>query len=168
MEAKTRALLVVSDGGFPAHFSPAAETVKAGGALFQTLAMGCILLPPGRVGNRAPVAQEIGVPVLATADATILRFEPANAALHVGVRCGESPAGRSTAPGRGKLESTRKNSVRHSRSSSDKEPWVSCASNCARHASKRLPTVALLTTSSSGTWLHPGGARLLTASRAGV
>src|SRR5260370_8106647 len=51
--------------------------------------MGCILLPPDRVGHTASIAQQIGVPVLATTHAAILRLEPANAALHVVVGAGK-------------------------------------------------------------------------------
>jgi transposase len=87
-EAKARELLALSDGGLPSQFAPA-DTVKPGDALFQLLSMGRILLPPGRVGDRASVAQQIGVPVLATTDAAILRLEAANAALHVVVGTGK-------------------------------------------------------------------------------
>src|SRR5216683_1687635 len=87
-KTKARELLALSDGGLPSQFAPAG-TVKPGGALFQVLAMGRILLPPGRVGHTAPVAQQIGIPVLATTHAAILRLEPANAALHVVVGAGK-------------------------------------------------------------------------------
>src|SRR5216684_849643 len=87
-KTKARELLALSDGGLPSQFAPAG-TVKPGGALFQVLAMGRILLPPGRVGHTAPVAQQIGIPVLATTHAAILRLEPANAALHVVLGAGK-------------------------------------------------------------------------------
>src|SRR5260370_12530487 len=87
-KTKARELLALSDGGLLAQFAKAC-TVKPGGALFQVLAMGRILLPPGRVGHTAPVAQQIGIPVLATTHAAILRLEPANAALHVVVGAGK-------------------------------------------------------------------------------
>src|SRR5450755_1212359 len=84
-EAKARELLAVSDDGLLSQFAPAG-TVKPGGTLLQVLLVGRILFPPGCIGHAAPVAQQIGVPVLAAADAAIPRFEPANAALHVIVR----------------------------------------------------------------------------------
>src|SRR6266568_1109250 len=64
-KAKARELLALCDGGLPSQPSPA-DTVKLGSVLFQKLSMGRILLPPGRVGHTAPIAQQIGVPVLAT------------------------------------------------------------------------------------------------------
>ncbi len=87
-KTKARELLTLSDGGLPSQLSPA-DTVKLGGALLQVLVMGRILLPPGRVGHTAPVAQQIRVPVLAATHTPILRFEPANAALHVIIRAGK-------------------------------------------------------------------------------
>src|SRR5260370_37012298 len=51
--------------------------------------MGCILLPPDRVGHTASIAQQIGVPVLATTHPAILRLETANAALHVVIGAGK-------------------------------------------------------------------------------
>jgi hypothetical protein len=116
--------------------------------------MGAILLPPSGVGYTAPVAQQIRVPVLATTDAAILRFEAANAALHLGVRCAESPCGRSTAPGTGAgWRAPVRTRLRHSRSSSDRVPSVSSLAICSRQADIWLATVALLTTS-------PGSAQL--------
>jgi hypothetical protein len=50
-------------------------------------------------------------------------------------------------------EHAAQNSVRHSCSSWESVPSVSCLAICSRQASRRLPTVALLSTS-------PGGARL--------
>src|SRR6266700_1266365 len=87
-KTKARELLAVSDGGLPSQLSPAG-TVKPSGALLQVLLVSRILLPPGRVGHTAPVAQQIRVPVLAATDTTILRFEPANAALHIIVGAGK-------------------------------------------------------------------------------
>ena len=81
-ETKARQLLALGNRGLPSQFSPA-DTVKTGGALLQVLVMGRILLPPGCVGHTAPIAQQIGIPVLATTDTAILRLEAANAALHL-------------------------------------------------------------------------------------
>src|SRR6266550_1505504 len=53
------------------------------------LTMSRILLPPSGIRHVAPVAQQIGVPVLATTDAAILRLEPANAAFHLVVGAGK-------------------------------------------------------------------------------
>src|SRR5713101_9098676 len=97
-KTKARELLALSDGGLPSQFAPAG-TVKPGGALFQVLAMGRILLPPGRVGHTAPVAQQIGIPVLATTHAAILRASARECCAPCRCWCGESPPGRSTAPG---------------------------------------------------------------------
>src|SRR5258708_1715058 len=81
-EAEARELLALSAGGLPSQLSPT-NRVKLGGLLLQMLAVGHILLPPGGIGDTAPITQQIGVPVLATTHATILRLEAANAALHV-------------------------------------------------------------------------------------
>src|SRR5437763_1285263 len=64
------------------------RTPKKLAALQAVAIWGAILLPPGRIGDTAPVAQQIGVPVLATTHTAILRLEPANTALHgaVGAR----------------------------------------------------------------------------------
>ena len=53
-KTKARELLALSDGGLPSQFAPAGP-VQLGGALFQMLAMGRVLLPPGDVGDRAPL-----------------------------------------------------------------------------------------------------------------
>src|SRR5205807_8323112 len=70
---KTKAgeLLTLSDGGLPSQFAPT-DTVKPGSALLQVLVVDRILLPPGRIGYTAPVAQQIGVPVLAATHTAIL------------------------------------------------------------------------------------------------
>src|SRR5260370_12683953 len=70
-KTKARELLALSDGGLPSQFAPAG-TVKPGGALFQALAMGRILLPPRRVGHTAPVPHQTGIPLLPTTHAAIL------------------------------------------------------------------------------------------------
>src|SRR5260370_27876343 len=44
---------------------------------------GCILFPPLVVHHTAPVAQEIGVPVLAAADAAVARLESADTPFHL-------------------------------------------------------------------------------------
>src|SRR6266568_553759 len=51
--------------------------------LDQLLPPGCILFPPLVIGHRAPIAQQIAVPVLATADAAVARLEGADAAFHL-------------------------------------------------------------------------------------
>src|SRR5437899_2945954 len=76
MKTKAGELLALSDGGLSSQFPPA-DTVKPSGALLQVLLVGRILLPPSRIGHTAAVAQQIGVPVLATTHAAILRLEPA-------------------------------------------------------------------------------------------
>jgi hypothetical protein len=81
-EAKARELLVLGDGGLATQFSPA-STIEPGGLRDELLPLGRILLPPLVVGRRAPVAQQIGIPVLAAADAAVARLESTNAALHV-------------------------------------------------------------------------------------
>src|SRR5712691_2243832 len=54
-KAKARELLALRDGALPSQFAPAGP-VQLGSALFQQLSMGRVLLPPGGVGDRAPVA----------------------------------------------------------------------------------------------------------------
>src|SRR5258708_7998950 len=81
-EAEARELLALSAGGLASQLSPT-NRVKLGGLLLQMLAVGHILLPPGGIGDTAPITQQIRVPVLATTDPAILRLEAANAALHV-------------------------------------------------------------------------------------
>src|SRR5215469_9053374 len=91
-KAEADELLVVSTACLPSSLPPP-NSVQPSDLLLQVPVMSCILLPPGRVSHTAPVAQQIGIPVLATTHATILRLEAANAALHVTVRCAESPGG---------------------------------------------------------------------------
>src|SRR2546428_693251 len=81
-ETKARELLAAGGGSLAAQLSPA-SAVEPGGLLDQLLTLSGILLPPLVVGDRAPVAQEIGVPVLATTDASIARLEAANTAFHL-------------------------------------------------------------------------------------
>src|SRR5271157_2272456 len=87
-EPKARELLALGGGGLPSQFAPVG-TVELGSALLELLSMGRILLPPGGVGDAAPVAQQIGVPVLATTDAARLRLQAADAALHLIVGTGK-------------------------------------------------------------------------------
>src|SRR5207245_835965 len=81
-KTKARELLALSAGGLLSQLAPTC-TVKPSSALLQKFSMGRILLPPGRVGHTAPIAQQIGIPVLTTTHAAILCLEAANAALHV-------------------------------------------------------------------------------------
>src|SRR5712692_4780300 len=81
-EAKARELLVLGDGGLATQFAPA-SMIEPGGLRDELLSPGRILLPPLVVGRRAPVAQQIGIPVLAATDAAVARLESTNAALHV-------------------------------------------------------------------------------------
>src|SRR5947208_17170462 len=84
-EAKGRQLPTVGCGGLPCQLAPPSAAQPASAPL-QLVAMGRILLPPGRIRHGAPVAQQIRVPVLATTDAAILRLESPNAAFHLVVR----------------------------------------------------------------------------------
>src|SRR6266567_1492850 len=88
--AETKALELLTLGGFglPSEFSPA-STIESAGALYQLALPVCILFPPIIIGDTAPVAQQIAVPVLAPADAAILRLEGANAAFQLVVRARE-------------------------------------------------------------------------------
>jgi len=87
-EAKARELLVPGGSGLATQFSPV-STIEPGGLRDELLSPGRILLPPFVVGRRAPVAQQIGIPVLAATDAAVARLESTNAALHVVVCPGE-------------------------------------------------------------------------------
>src|SRR5205807_2689327 len=62
-----------------------ASAVKPAGTLDQLLSTGGLLLPPLVIGDRASVAQYLGVPVLAATDAAGARLEPTDTALHVSV-----------------------------------------------------------------------------------
>src|SRR5260221_11700830 len=53
------------------------------GVVDQLVTAGRILLPPLVISHRAPIAQQISIPVLATADAAIARLEGADAAFHL-------------------------------------------------------------------------------------
>src|SRR5258706_357238 len=76
-EAKALEQLALCPFGLPSELPPA-SAIQASSALLQLPLMSRILLPPGRVGDRAPIAQQIAVPVLAPADAAILGLEAAN------------------------------------------------------------------------------------------
>ena len=146
-KTKARELLALSAGGLLSQLAPMC-TVKPSSALLQKFSMGRILLPPGRVGHTAPIAQQLGIPVLATTHAAILRLEATNAALHVGVRYAESPLGRSTAPGASaSWQAPVRTRLGHSCSNWESEPSVNWRLMCSRQRSRRLPTVTLLSIS---------------------
>jgi hypothetical protein len=81
-EAEALEERALSRFGFLPQFTPA-SAIQASSALLQLLTMSRILLPAGRVGTRAPLAQKIVVLVLAAADAAIPRLEPPNAAFEL-------------------------------------------------------------------------------------
>jgi len=81
-EAKARELLVLRDGGLVTELSPA-STIEPGGLRDELLSPGRILLPPLGVGRRAPIAQQIGIPVLAATDTAVARLEPSDTAFHL-------------------------------------------------------------------------------------
>lgn len=81
-ETKARQLLSLRSASFATEFTPA-DTIEPGSMLDQLLAPRRILLPPLVIGDRAPIAQQIAVPVLATADAALARLEGADAAFHL-------------------------------------------------------------------------------------
>src|SRR5258706_2251091 len=60
-----------------------ARRVESGGSLDQLLLVSAIVLPPLIIGDRAPVAQQIGIPVLTATDAAVARLEPTNTGFHV-------------------------------------------------------------------------------------
>src|SRR5258708_16866840 len=96
-ETKARELLMLGNGGLATQISPA-RVIEPGGLFDQLLPPGSILLPPFVVHHRTPVAQQIGVPVLATTDAAIQCLDAANAALHVVVGAGKVLAVRPPHP----------------------------------------------------------------------
>lgn len=81
-ETKARELLPLRDGGLATKLSPP-SAIEPGDLLDELLPPACILFPPLVIGNRAPIAQQIAVPVLATTDAALARLEPADAAFHL-------------------------------------------------------------------------------------
>src|SRR6266700_6464797 len=81
-ETKACQLLPLCGGSLTTELSPAGA-IEPGGFLDQLLAPGRILFPPLVIGHRAPIAQQIAVPVLATADAAVARLEPTDAAFHL-------------------------------------------------------------------------------------
>ena len=81
-ETKARELLPLCDGGLATKLSPAGA-IEPADVLDQLLPPDCILFPPLGVGNRAPITQQIAVPILATADAAVTHLEPADAAFHL-------------------------------------------------------------------------------------
>src|SRR5258708_39912408 len=81
-KTKAREVLALSAGGLLSQLAPMC-TVKPSSALLQKFSMGRILLPPSRVGHPAPIAQQIGIPVLTTTHAAILCLEAADTAFHV-------------------------------------------------------------------------------------
>src|SRR5947209_16355409 len=81
-EAKACQLLSLCSRSLTTELSPAGA-IEPGGLLDQLLAPGRILFPPLVVSHTAPVAQQIVVPVLATADAAVARLEPTDAAFHL-------------------------------------------------------------------------------------
>jgi hypothetical protein len=124
-DANACEVLVLSDGGLLSQRSPA-NTVKPSDALFQKRSMDRIVFPPGRVGHTAPVAQERGVPSRSCDHSrgdTASEARECCAPFHCS--CEQRPLGRRTAPGKGRtVESTRQNSLRHSRFSSESEPSI--------------------------------------------
>ncbi len=72
-EAKTLGLLALRGFGLPSELAPR-SAIEPCEALLELAQPADILFPPGHV------AQQIAVPVLAAADAAILRLESANAA----------------------------------------------------------------------------------------
>src|SRR6266516_1534114 len=97
-EPKACQLLPLCGGSLATELSPAGA-IEPGGLLDQLLAPGRILFPPLVVGHRAPVAQQIVVPVLATADAAVARASAHGCLVPSHCWCAGSPPGRSTAPG---------------------------------------------------------------------
>src|SRR6266566_3830427 len=81
-ETKACQLLPLCGGSLATELSPAGA-IEPGDLLDQLVAPGCILFPPLVVGHTAPVAQQIVVPVLATADAAVACLEPTDAAFHL-------------------------------------------------------------------------------------
>ena len=81
-EAKACQLLSLCSRSLTTELSPAGA-IEPGGLLDQLLAPGRILFPPLVIGHTAPVAQQIVVPVLATADAAVARLEPTDATFHL-------------------------------------------------------------------------------------
>src|SRR5258706_14006780 len=79
---------MLGNGRFVTQCSPVGA-VEHGGLLDQLLPMGGILLPPLVIGDRASVAQQIGIPVLAATDTTVARLEPTDTAFHVIIGAGE-------------------------------------------------------------------------------
>src|SRR6266516_265021 len=97
-EPKACQLLPLCGGSLATELSPAGA-IEPGGLLDQLLAPGRILFPPLVVGHRAPVAQQIVVPVLATADAAVARASAHGCCVPSHCWCAGIPPGRSTAPG---------------------------------------------------------------------
>src|SRR5512142_2965658 len=62
-ETKARELLPLCDGGLATKLSPAGA-IEPADVLDQLLPPDCILFPPLGVGNRAPITQQIAVPIL--------------------------------------------------------------------------------------------------------
>src|SRR5260370_8703989 len=81
-ETKACQLLPVCGGRLATELS-LAGAIEPGDLLDQLVAPGRILFPPLIVGHTAPVAQQIVVPVLATADAAVARLEPTDSAFHL-------------------------------------------------------------------------------------
>src|SRR5260370_12215061 len=73
---------MLGNGRLLTQRSPA-SAVKHGGPLDQLLSTGGILLPPLIISDRAPVAQQIGVPILAATDTAVARLEPTDTAFPV-------------------------------------------------------------------------------------
>ena len=81
-EAKARELLALCGFRLAAQLTPVGA-IEPSGLLDQLLTLDRILLPPLVVGHRTPVAQQIGVPVLAAADAAVARLESTDASFHL-------------------------------------------------------------------------------------
>ncbi len=86
-KAKALELLALRRFGLAAELAPV-SAIKPGDVLNELLLSACILFPPVIIGDTATVAQEVAVPILATADAAVPCLETAHAAfeLVVGAR----------------------------------------------------------------------------------
>lgn len=92
-KAEPLELLALHCFGLTAQFSPA-DTIKVARLLTELACAVSTLFPLVVIGDRTFITQEIAVPILASTDATIARFETLDAPFHVVVGVGRK-SGRS-------------------------------------------------------------------------
>jgi hypothetical protein len=89
-EAKAVELIVVAQAGLPAHLSPALGRNPQQVCLQLLVPLG-LLLPPFIISDAAPLAQQVGIPVVAATDAAVAGFDGADRQFHLIVGARQAP-----------------------------------------------------------------------------